>query len=350
MFFICSTTGIRNKYGSSAASILAAVRKLGHLVDVSGEPPEQIQSRIAKLAAGPACLIGGYDLIPPFMRANPTNGSQDDDVDIPTDAPYGAKPGKPEEEYAPSRPVSRLPDSAIADAAEFLSVLEFQHAAPRTATPKGSFEEAAREFAGALKFVHKAIPGARPPERLSPPNSLATRGLTSFISGHGRFHILLHGANFDPDWAFLWGHENKPHASFIKALGAQMFDLCDLRGAVVSFSSCYAAMLDTAPATSGARTSKNQVALACLAHGAKVVFGATRSNWIDTQAPCDGFGPGLMAEVWRQLAKGKKAAEALMRAKAAYLKIALSGEPGDQPYALKTVLQAQCYGHPAATL
>ena len=42
--------------------------------------------------------------------------------------------------------------------------------------------------------------------------------------------------------------------------------------------------------------------------------------------------------------------EALRLAKVAYLKVALSGAPGDRPYALRTVLQAQCYGHPGAKL
>lgn len=294
--------------------------------------------------------MGGYDLIPSFVRANPTYGSQDDDVDIPTDAPYGAIPGQPSEEYAPSRAVSRIPDGAQADASEFLALLGYQIAAPGTPTPKGSFEEAAKEFAGALKYVHASIPGATNKQRLSPPDNDSMPGLTGQLSGRGCFHILLHGANFDPDWSCLWGHSSEANAPFVKALSAQMFDLCDLRGAIVSFSSCYAAMLDAAPAVHGMRTSKNQVSLACLAHGAKVTFGATRSNWISTSAPFDGFGPRLAAEVWRQLKKGKPAAEALRLAKTTYLKTALSGDPADHPYALKTVLQAQCYGHPAAVL
>ena len=198
--------------------------------------------------------------------------------------------------------------------------------------------------------MHAAIPGKSPKQRLSPPSKISTPGLTGQMSGHGRFHILLHGANFDPDWASLWGHSSAANAQFIEALSAQLFDLCDLRGAIVTFSSCYATMLDVAPAVHGARTSQNQVSLACLTHGAKVAFGATRSNWIDTQAPFDGFGPRLVAEVWRQLANGVQAAEALRLAKTAYLQVALSGSPDDHPYALKTVLQAQCYGHAAATL
>jgi len=351
MFVICSTNGVRHKYGTAADQILAAVGQLGTLVDVSGLPPEQIRSKISQLAAGPACLIGGYDLIPAFVRANPTFGlNSDDDADIPTDAPYGATPGVPAEEYAPSRAVSRIPDGGIADAVEFLALLNYQLAAPATKTLRGSFEEAAKEFAGALNYVHKAIPGKSRKQRLSPPSKITTPGLTTQLSGRGRFHILLHGANFDPDWATLWGHSSATNAPFVEGLSAQLFDLCDFRGAIVTFSSCYATMLDVAPAVHGTRTSKNQVSLACLTHGAKVAFGSTRSNWIETQAPYDGFGPGLVAEVWRQLAKGAQAAEALRLAKAAYLQVALSGPADDHPYALKTVLQAQCYGHPAATL
>jgi hypothetical protein len=108
VFVICSTNGVRHKYGTAANQILAAVGQLGTLVDVSGLPPEQIQSKISQLAAGPACLIGGYDLIPAFVRANPTFGlNSDDDADIPTDAPYGATPGVPAEEYASANPLAQ---------------------------------------------------------------------------------------------------------------------------------------------------------------------------------------------------------------------------------------------------
>jgi hypothetical protein len=351
MFVICSTTRVRTKYGSAGEKVLKAIGRLGHITDVSGLSPDGIQARIAKLAAGPACLIGGYDLIPPFMRANPTFGeSHDDDKDVPTDAPYGATPGKLVEEYAPSRAVSRIPDDATADAAGYMALLAHQVAALTTATPAGSFEEAADEFSGALRFVHGKIPGANSTLRLSPPAKLSAPGLTALLSGKGRFHILLHGANFDPDWASLWGHKSDANAPFVRALSSQLFDLCDLRGAVVSFSSCYSAMLDVAPAIEGTRTAKNQVALACLSHGAKVVFGATRSNWIATGGSFDAFGPALIAQVWTQLGRGKPAAEALRLAKSAYLKVALSQDASEHNYALKTVLQAQCYGHPDATL
>ena len=350
MHLLCSASGIRSKYGSSAPPILAAIGKLGTLHDVSGLAPEQTQAKIAKLSAGPAALIGGYDLIAPFVRPNPTFGTQDDDATIPTDAPYGAAPGKPAQEYAPTRAVSRIPDSANADAHEFLALLEHQAAAVSAATPSGSYQEAAKEFAGALKFVGMRIPTAKGPRHLSPPGHVTDSGLAAKITGKGRIHILLHGANSDPDWAFLWGHDGAKNSPFIKALSAPLLDLCDLRGAMVTFSSCYSAMLDAAPAVTGARVSKNQVALACLTHGAKAVFGSTRSNWIGLTAPFDDFGPGLTGEVWSQLAKGVPAAQALCNAKAAYLKKALSGSPGDRPYALKTVLQAQCYGHPAARL
>jgi hypothetical protein len=202
--------------------------------------------------------------------------------------------------------------------------------------------------------VHAAIPaggaaGAPGVVRLSPPDNLTTPGLVAAISGHGRVHVLLHGANRSPDWSYLFGHDGRAGSPFIKALSAHLLDLCDLRGSMVTFSSCYAAMLDVAPAHSGARTVANQVALACIAHGAKAVFAATRSNWIGMQAPFDVFGPRLMREVWLNLAAGTRAAEALRLAKRTYLRTALA-HPRDRPYALKTVLQAQCYGHPEAAL
>jgi hypothetical protein len=349
MYFAFSTSGIHSKYGAAAGAILKAIQKLGKPLDVSGLAPDAIQAKIANLPMGAVCLVGGYDLIPPFIRPNPTHGSYDDDGEIPTDAPYGATPGKPAEEYAPTRAVSRMPEGATADAATFLATLKYQLAVPHTATPPGSFEEAAQEFEGPAHFVHTAIPQTNGVQSLSPPATQDAPGLTTQITGRGRIHILLHGANYDPDWAYLFGHDG-PNSPFIKALSARLLDLCDLRGAVVTFSSCYAAMLDTSPATSGARVASNQVALACLSHGAKVVFAPTRSNWIDTQAPFEGFGPGLVAEIWRFLKAGNPAAESLRLAKREYLKTALSVNAEIRPYVLKTVLQAQCYGHPAATL
>lgn len=350
MFFICSTSGIHDKYGAAGDRIIKFIGNLGQIEDVSGLSPEQTQAHIAALPAGPACLMGGYDLIAPFLRDNPSKGTIDDDTMLPTDAPYGATPGNAAEEFAPTRPISRIPDGNIADPAAFLALLGHQHAAPTTATPPGSFEVAAAEFSGPMGFVHAAIPGANGPQHLSPPDDIDTKGLTAELSHSGRIHVILHGSNFDPDWARLWGHDGTEKAPFVRALSSQLFDLCDLRGAIVTFSSCYAAMLDVAPATDGMRTYANQVALTCLQHGAKVVYGATRANWIDTIAPYDAFGPGLVAQIWSQLAAGKPAAEALMLAKSAYLKLALSETVGNYSYAKKTVLQAHCYGHPASIL
>jgi hypothetical protein len=350
-YFVLSESALRQKYGVRAAAVLTAVHLLGKTLDVSGKTPVAVQAAIADLPAPAAvCLIGGYDVMPPFVLHNPAHGTADDDATIPTDAPFGAHPDQRTETYAPRRAVSRIPDSATPDADSFLSILGYQADAPKTATPHGSYEEAASEFAGALKFVRKSIPNASGPLHLSPPNDEQADGLTARITQRGRIHVLLHGANSDPDWATLWGNDGSPHGRWIRALSAQLFGLCDLRGAIVTFSSCYAGMLDAAPAHSGARTPANQVALACLTHGSKAVFGATRSNWIATQAPFDAFGPALVAATWRQLAAGATAAEALRLAKREYLKTALAGSPKDRPYALKTVLQAHCYGHPAATL
>lgn len=351
MHFVCSTAAVRAKYGAAANKVITMIEGLGDVVDVSSLQASQVQEKIAKLKKGePVCLVGGYDIVPPFNRKNPTaHLSDDDDEFIPTDAPYGATPGNLAEEYAPARAISRIPDGGTADAESFMSILDHQKDVPHLPTPPGSFEAAAKEFAGALRYVKKAIPGVDGQELLSPPETQKAPALTSQIARRGRVHILFHGANSDPDWAFLWGHDGHPESPFIKALSAHIIDLCDLRGSMVTFSSCYAAMLDTAPAVSGARTTANQVALACLAHGAKAVVAATRSNWIGVTAPYDAFGPRLVAETWKELANGKPAAEALRLAKRNYLKSAIAVK-SDRPYALKTVLQAQCYGHPAAAL
>jgi hypothetical protein len=352
MFFF-SQHAISAKYGTTwTGKILASVHALGNAADVSGATADDIHAQIAQLPAGePACLVGGYDQIPPFMRPNPTyhlDGDEDDQ--IPTDSPYGAAPGQPFEEYVPSRAVCRIPDGATPDPASFLKILSFQQKAPTTATPGGTFEEGAAEFFGALGYVHGTIPGADPAgPRLSPPSTIDDADLPQRMTQKGRAHVLLHGANHSPQWAYLFGHDvNAAPTDFQEALSCRVIDLCDLRGCIVTFSSCYAAMLDTGESEAPGRTEANQVALACLGHGAKVVYGATRSNWIDTTDPCDSLGPRLSAEIWRALATGVHAAEALRKAKETFLATLVDKQ--DIPYGRKTLLQFQCYGHPDGSL
>jgi hypothetical protein len=134
-------------------------------------------------------------------------------------------------------------------------------------------------------------------------------------------------------------------------MSARQIDLCDLRGAAVTFSSCYAAMLDTGKSEAATRSESNQVALAFLGHGAKFVVASTRSNWIPLGNDADSLGPGLVADFWRCLGRGAPAGKALRDARRIYLRrdLAASGRT-DRPYILKTALQAQLYGNPEARL
>lgn len=296
-------------------------------------------------------LLGGYDLIPPFQRTNPSFNLQgDDDSSIPTDSPYGATPGSEAGEFAPAKVVARIPDATgEAEATDFMKVLRFQAAAPTTPTPKKRFEECAAEFAAASAAVGKVIPLGTPKIIQSPPATLNGKpDVIHEVTGAGRVHVLLHGANFSPDWAYLFGHQGDDR-DYPRALSARQLDLCDLRGAVVTFSSCYAAMLDTAASEAGSRTEANQVALACLGHGAKFVVAATRSNWIALDG--GGLGSGFIAEVWRQLGSGMPAGQAMRAARQAFLRGALpAAGRSERPYILKTVLQMQLYGNPEAKL
>jgi hypothetical protein len=275
---------VRQKYGTTWVSkILDAAGELGTVVDASGQSPDQVRAQIGALPTNESnVLIGGYDIIPPFTRTNPSlNVNGDDDATIPTDTPYGAAPGDSVEEFAPKRIVARIPDATgSGDPADFIKVLRFQAQAVTTPTPTKRFEECAAEFIAPAGVVAAAIPSGTAKIIKSPPAGLngppdVIRGIT----GAGRVHILLHGANFSPDWAYLFGHEEDSN-DYPRAISSQQIDLCDLRGAVVTFSSCYAAMLDSGASEAARRSEANQVALACLGHGAKFVIAATRSNWI----------------------------------------------------------------------
>lgn len=351
MFFVCSKQAILIKYGSAGgAAVFKAVDALGPVLDVSNLSPAQIRGVIASQAPGPACLIGGYDLLPTFSMSNPSRSLvQDPDAEVFTDAPYGARVGSLAECYLPSRPVCRIPDAGGKPSAnDFIAQLNRAAGAPNQKTPDGCFEEAADEFAGSAQLVHALFATlSAPPPRLSPPVNASTPGIEALISGQGRIHFLLHGASTSPGWAMLSGRAN---AGFVNAMSARQLQQCELSGSIVSFSSCYATMLDSTRPADGPRTPDNQVALACLKAGAKAVFGATRANWIDIQAPFDSYGPALVAHLWKHLGDGAAGAEALRAAKWSYLKEALKMDPWGRPYALKTVLQAHCFGHPMVKL
>lgn len=345
---IISVERLRQKYGGWATKIINSAHELGPSIDVSGLSSDAIRERISKLPAGePACLIGGYDIIPPFVRPNPTfHLSSDDDAAIATDAPYGAAPGNSAQEFVPGRAISRIPDGGDVDAAGFLKVLSFQKLALTMKVPPGSFKEGAADFTGAVNWVESQLPGDDGPKLISPPKDIKEEGLPSLLTRKGRVFIVLHGTNRSPEWAYLFGHAPEGDA-WPKALSARIIDLCDMRGCIITFGSCYAAMLDVGESEALARNERNQVSLAFLGQGAKVAIGATRSNWIQTTEPYDGFGPGVIGTFWQKLRGGKTgAAEALRLAKREYMAHVLKNHKGDLPYAQKTVLQMQCYGHP----
>lgn len=361
MQIVTATERLRTKYGSWSQKILRKVEALGPIIDSSKLTPDGLRDKIAQLPATESvCLVGGYDIVPTFFRPNPTQDKGDSDREIPTDNPYGATPGNLAQEYAPARAISRIPDGIPADPAAFLKVLSFQAKALSWATPAGSFEEASAEFDGAAGYVHKQIKGTMtadekkkaPRPRLSPPDDIEDFALPSRIQQRGRVHILLHGTDASPDWAYLYG---KSGTRFIEALSARVLDLCDLRGSMVTFSSCYSAMIDTGESEASGRSEANQVALACLGHGARVVIGSTRANWIQMDAPYSGHGPGVAGRYWKHLGQGTTAAEALRLAKRDLLTDVLKANTASVarellPYTRKTLLQLQCYGHPEARL
>lgn len=349
MFFVCDREAVLQAYGQTDGDrVLQAVQALGQVIDASGLTASEIRARIAAQPPGPACLVGGYRLLPTFRMPNPSRAIvTSDDADVLTDAPYGARVGSDAECYLPSRPVSRLPDAGSADA--FVALLERAAAAPAQATPPGCFQQAAAEFRGSALHVHGVLGDPVPP-RQSPPDDDQLPGLLALITGRGRLQLLLHGARTAKDRDTLWGRGPQKTDPFVRALSAPQLLQCNLAGSVVSFSSCYAAMLDSEQTQDGPRTPDNQVALACLAAGAKAVFGATRANWIDISDPFDDFSGALAAFLWKRLQAGTPAAEALRAAKRDYATMALARDGWSRPYVLKTLLQSHCYAHPLAGL
>jgi hypothetical protein len=183
-----------------------------------------------------------------------------------------------------------------------------------------------------------------PPENVDTDPTLPTK-----VNGKGRIHILLHGANYSPDWANLWGHASGSQ-NWLVGLTSRILENAELVGSVVTFSSCYAAMIDLDSKEAPVRDATNQVAMACLRSGAKAVFAVTRSNWINQNSGAV-LGPGLVTEVWKGLLSGKKAGQALIDAKRQLASDAFTrGTQKDLPYVYKTLAQAQLYGDPETTL
>jgi hypothetical protein len=343
---------MKNKYGAAANDILKAAMDLGPEVNVSGLTCTAIQAKIASLpTTDSVLLVGGYDHVPAFVLANPTahvEGSAGD-KDIPTDAPYGANPGSRAQQLVPTRVVARIPDGpAAASGQEFLAVL--QSAKVATSTPAGCFNEAALEFAKPATDVAIVMGGVA---QLidSPPATDGDSDVAARLRSKGRLHVLLHGANFPSGWSLLYGHAPGGTA-WPEGLSATILKRAELVGSVATFSSCYAAMIDLDASGHPVRDADNQVALACLRAGAKAVFAATRSNWINSGSG-DVLGPGLMKRVWEGLEAGKTAGQALIAAKRDLAKSAMQGPfatKQDLPYVHKTLLQSQIYGNPDACL
>lgn len=353
MIVVASKKALQDKYKANADSVLAAIAGLGALLDVSDMTPAQVRTAIDQRDPSPAraeaaCLIGGYDIVPAFRQPNPTFDVIDEvDADVMSDAPYGARPGSPAEVFLPTRAVSRIPDSGTADAGQFIAILNQAAAAPGTDTPDGVLHLAAQEFAGAAQLV-QAVPSMGAALKLSPPVAVGAPTIQSQASNMGRIHFLLHGADQPNRWDRLYGAADS-EAPLRPAMRVSELKGCVLSGAIVSFSTCYSAMLDTRPGKP-LRDPDNQPALACLVAGAKTVYGSTRANWIDDTAPFDSFGSALIAEVWRLLNQGVTVAEALRKARFSFAQSSLARDAWTRPYVLKTLLQAQCYGHPMARL
>ena len=350
MIVVASKQAIRVKYQADANNVQDAIDALGPVLDASGMGAKQIRDAIDQRDPSrsvPVCLIGGYDIVPAFKPPNPTvKFVHDPDEDVTSDAPYGARPDDPAEVYLPTRAVSRIPDSGVPDAGQFIDILNRAAAAPGVPTPPGCFHLAANEFLGSAQLV-MAVPTLNVGLNLSPPVPNSLPPVQGEIAGKGRIHFLLHGADEPARWDRLFGAANRK-SLLVPAVRVSDLKGFALKGSIVTFSTCYSAMLD--PRSGQRRNPDNQPALACLVAGAKTVYGSTRANWIDDTPPFDSFGSALIAAVWQLLVQGKPAAEALRQARFDFAESSLARDAWTRPYVLKTLLQAQCYGHPMARL
>jgi hypothetical protein len=206
-------------------------------------------------------IVGGPEIVPFYMAANPTDDDGDDVV--PSDCLYGAcNPFM----LLPDWPVGRIPGAAGDDADLLLRLLHSAAAARPADRLRKTFGYCTAAWRRSAAEIYAEIDA---PERLvvSPPVVANTldRGR---LDGARLIYCNLHGVVNGPPW---YGQPEN-HSLLLAALRPSDLAGLDLRGSVVISEACYGAAID-------GRDEDTSLALAFLAHGAAGFVGATAISY-----------------------------------------------------------------------
>lgn len=323
--------------------------------------PEQVRVAVESLGDGlltqnndlrHLLILGGDDIVPFCRVPNPTD---DQDEDIYTDAPYGARNGS---YLLPTRAVGRLPDSG--DAEYLLRLIEHAAQAHRQGPqaeahsglkalkrflqrPKAretwveSVGYTASVWKEAARAVFETIGDAKH-LRMSPP--LTSREFSGMAQGRPRYsYFNLHGVEGEA----VWYGQRDPNFSadyplFPIALTPAHIAAASVEGTTVFTEACYGADILE-------RTPQDSIALKFLAEGARAVIGATRLAYGSLTPPL--AGADLLARFfWLAVLSGMSIGQSLQWAKLSFANDLLNRQGYLDSEDQKTLLAFNLFGDP----
>ncbi len=380
---LTSRQGLQAQYGAETArEILKLAQRLVQTVDkrpdwearlllvddprlctalgVKPVPPQdpwavkrQLADLDAQLAAkgamiGALFILGGPEVIPFHALPNPVS---DDDAEVPSDNPYGARD---ENFYAPEWPVGRLPGGVDDDPAVLLAYLRraiAYHQALLHRPPwyrrllqwiqrpfvrrRQSHGYAAAVWASAARTVFRAI-GPAKALVTSPPHH--AENLPPWNGTHLAY-FNLHGLANAPAW---YGQRPRPNGvraeDYPVALRPEDIPHRFKPPRVAFSEACYGAHLD-------GRTSEEAIALRLLETGTLGFVGSTVTAYGAVKPPLGGA--DLLAwHFWHEVKRGLPLGEALRWAKYAFAREMYQRQGFLDGEDLKTLLSFVLYGDP----
>jgi hypothetical protein len=233
----------------AAAAIAAQIAQAAQALERAGDRLDSL------------LIVGGPEIVPFHLAANPT--AYDGDDDVPSDCIYGTcNPFA----QVPDWPVGRLPGAAGDDPDLLLRLLASAAGAHPADRLRKTFGYCTAAWRRSAAEVYSTIDA---PERLlvSPP-VVATTLDRARLDGARLIYCNLHGVVDGPPW---YG-QLEQQSELVAALRPSDIAGLDLRGTVVVSEACYGAALD-------GRDEDTSLALAMLARGAVGFVGATAISY-----------------------------------------------------------------------
>ena len=325
---------LRVAFLDDASSMSAfGLKPTRRITDVSAK--SAIDRLIGKLAKSPGTsisvlLLGGGEVIPYFRLSNPT---RDSDASVPTDNPYGCKPGAVTAEKCllPERPVGRMPDGNGSSVK--LLVTQIENAAKASTLLPGA-KTALGYTAAVWKKASQQVwseLGWKGTLRVSPPLSYVDVK-ASWFKRKDCLYFNLHGSDREPHW---FGQKG---VSFTTALSPANVRRFNRRESVVLTEACYGAI-------EMRRKKETSIALSFLSSGSLCMVGSTCVAYGALVPPLS-EADLIALHFFGNVKKGMPVGEALLNARAQLAASAISRQGYLDDDDRKTLLQFVLFGDP----